>query len=1547
MADNFDKSAILGSFLDEVDAYIPEIEAHLDRLQQAPDDETAIEEAYRRTHTIYGSAAMMEFSGLANIAQGMEMILDDALEGRVTLDQPTVALLRRSCGRLQRVAQLIRNGGSDAQVVTEDHQDHDAYRGSGPLASGSAGSPAAQPADTLRAPNAPVASSPLGAEGAMFAPEAGAPPQAPLPDWLAAFGPGGAGQTSPQSQTSRPGGPPSGGAGIFSTPSDPWAASLSNTPTGYAPVPPAAPPSPFGQSRPAQPERGARSGALGMPSGPSAPMSPDPWAQTQAPGMVTSPARDASAQPDWSASMATQSPQGMRPAPASASSALGELRSDEEDVRRQVGTLRDTVAMLRDASQAMDNERIELQSFLDGSSDALERLEEWVGQQMGLDLRRSPETVRGYLPLSVIWVTTTRLKKLIALLNTSGRNLTLSKEQIEETLNQFRATLDSLSRMTTVFGAAGPTSDGGFSATVAQVTWSPAASSASAPSVEALAPGQRAEIERSVREDLRRSLEDEVRQEIAAEVRRDEEQRIRQELEVQIRRQMMFSALGPGMGDSSVTISAGGVEVRPQARPARQVQVTTEQSPETLEVFREEAQEHLQTITSGIAELERSPGDVNAIQTVRRAMHTLKGAAGMMGFVVVQSLAHASEDLLEQLADHGRALTPAELSLVFDTAETLDQLITGTISGQQQQREVAQALIDRYGAITGAPIANLLANDQEEETAESVAIDLGTEAEDTSAKATEDLSVRVKLSKLDELVNLFGDLLVNRSIFEERIGRMYQLVGDSTQASERLREVGSQLETQFETFMLPSGQGGLQAQRPNAGGFRFPWSSQQRGGANGAGAPEHLSEFHELELDRYNEFHRLSRILSEAVTDVLSLDHEMETLVREMQVSFAREARLSSEVQDRLLKARLVPVSSLVPRLYRAARASALKEGKEVEFFVEGGDTEVDRKVIEEVEGPLLHLVRNAVNHGIERPDARQASGKPRAGKITLSAVYEGNQVVIDVRDDGRGIDPQRIRQTAISKGWIDAYANLSDHDALSLIFQPGVSTAETLTEESGRGVGLDVVRDAAVRLKGSVDVDSSIGSGSVFTLKFPISLQIARAVLVKAGTHTYAIPMAVVDQIGRLDYYERVAAPSPSVVVRNERYALARLSTYLHAPAAPLDERSSLLIVNAGGRKIALVVDGIVNQQEIVAKPLGAHLRDVRGVAGATALGNGQVVIILDLLELLASPIQETLTLPTPGQREVVAPAPAPRAAPQPAPRSAPPAVAAPNRPQPQPAAPSNQPFGQPLGASPAASQVPFGAPSIPSTPVAPPPFASPPPSPFSAPAASASAGQWPFPQVGGSSPDRAPETFPTAALPNAGQRPPWASETPSTPQAPDRAPAPPLQQPERPTLTGQATASTLGGSRDFVVAQRSANDSGHRLDAPPNAKQSYLLVVDDSPSVRRVVGGMLKAHGWETQTARDGVEALDVITRERPSAVLLDIEMPRMDGYELMATLRSDPQYRNLPLIVLTSRAAAKHQQRATQLGANAYIVKPYQDEFLLSTIADLVRRSASGAL
>jgi chemotaxis protein histidine kinase CheA/ActR/RegA family two-component response regulator len=1580
-SEGFDKSTIINSFLDEVSAYIPEIEAHLDRLQLAPDDSEALEEAYRRTHTIAGSAAMMDFHGLAHIAQGMEVILDGVLEQRSTLDAPTVALLRRSCGRLDRVARLIRTGESDAEIVKEDDQDHMAYRGPSSMY-GSSASPSLPPSF------ASASETPDAARG--MTPDAGGPQTPPLsaeiPDWLAAFG---APSPSPVAGPPTPRLPASGDLATPSiapeelsqtaprpsevTPTaprvpEPWSQSFTEMATGVAPAIPTQPP--------------AYSGSHGVaePAGSSArDRDRESFIQSQATAQIPAQSPFASSL-GWGGPLDTpvQSAGPVSPAnpstfpaptggalPAGASDALDTMRADEETVRRQVASLRDTVEMLREAAQAMENERGQLQSFLDGSHDALDRLEEWVGQQMNLDLRHSPEAVRAYLPLSVIWVTTTRLKKLIALLTAAGRNLTVTQEQMDETLTEFRSSVETLAQFASFFSAGAPTPEGGYTATVAQFTWGPP-SATQTPASEGLPVGQRAELERAVREELRRSLEDEVRQDIAAEIRREEEQRIRQELEVQLRRQMMFSSLGVGMSESSVTVRGGAVEVRPQTRAGRRTQVTSEQSPEAMEVFREEAAEHLRAITNGIAELERSPGDMQTIQAVRRATHTLKGAAGMMGFVVIQRVAHASEDLLDQLAEQGRGLSPDELALLFETAETLDQLISGAIAGSQAQREAGQALIDRYGAITGSPVESLL-TETAGETDEPV-----IEGEEPAAPTSGgDLSVRIRLSRLDELVNLFGELLVNRSIYEERVGRLNRHVEDSINASERLRDVSGQLERRFATFMLPSGQqpmgplGGLPALNvPNMPGSLppAPWGAGMRPGAPYSGqanVPEHLRGFDALEMDRYDEFHRLAGILGEIVNDEVALSREMSALIRELQVAFARETRLSSEVQDRLLKARLVPISTLAPRLYRAARNSARREGKEVEFFLEGGDTEVDRKIVEEVEGPLLHLVRNAVNHGIERPDERQAMGKPRAGRIVVSAAYEGNQVLIEVQDDGGGIDPARMRETAVARGWIDAYATLSDREAVNLVFQPGVSTAESVTEESGRGVGLDVVRDAAVRLKGSVEVESEVGAGAIFSLRFPISLQIARAVLVKVHSNVYAIPMAVVDQIGRLDYYERVSAPTPSVVVRGEQYTLVRLSTLLKQPPTPVEERSSLLIVNAGRRRVALLVDGIVAQQEIVAKPLGAHLRNVRGVAGATALGNGQLVVILELLELLVTPVREDITLPAPGsgrrdtlptaavpaqgqrqsvQQPAFPAAPPPFAQPAPRPASAP----APSQPWPAAGAPGA------LTSAPAASQAGrpspswagFPQPGEPSTPL--PPFLQP----------GGALGSPPFPQRSGVS--RPLSSFLPPSAPASGA--PGKERSPSAPisasDTTSQLPRIPLgEQSNGGQLAGASRsaagqipqrAAPTGSARDFVV-----ETEGRRTVTSLPTKPSYVLVVDDSPSVRTVVTGMLKANGWETQSARDGIEALDLIGRKRPAAVLLDIEMPRMDGYELMATLRSDPQYRNLPLIVLTSRAADKHRLRAQQLGANAYVVKPYKDQGLLETIATLVHQGQSGAL
>ena len=1441
MTDNFDKSTILDSFLDEVTAYLPEIEANLDRLQQSPGDTEALEETYRRAHTIGGSAAMMDFPALARVAQGMEEILSEAMERGAPLTGATIALLRRSHGRLSRLVEHIRTGADDGPVVAEDDADRSAWRGTVP-----------NTASGFEASGPGLRSQP-GFNGGV--PTHGAPggiqtsPGLQAPEWMAAFAASNANgqQHPPQHQppedfADRPTGAPPAvipGSSLPGT-STPGAdiAELGTRAMQAMPAPPSAPSVPSGS-------QSSYPGGASFPSDPSRPSHP---AQHSQPGWdisqpATMPIQSPFIAPSSSASAPALPSANTPAAPGGGAegSVVDEIYTDEEAVRRQVGQLRDVVAQLRQAAQTMDEERTELSSFLDGSQDALARLEVWAGQQMGLDLPSSPDGVRQYLPLSVIWVTTARLKRLVTLIHNSSRSLTVTQEQIDETLNELRDAIRGLGNISGAISTMGGSPDAGFSATVAQITWAPGGGGEQ----QALSPGARVEIERSVREELRRELEDDVRDEIAAEVRQGEEQRLRHELEIAIRRELL-AELQPNLGSSAVTIQDGGVRVLSRLPFAsenvrRQRQVTSEQSPEAQEVFREEALEHLQTITRGIEELEQRPGDMEVIRSIRRAMHTLKGAAGMMGFRLIQELSHVSEDLLERLADGQMTFTPNVHSLILDTSEMLDQLVAGAIPADAQPAKV-HAIIERYSALTGIPIPDDLFSSHPGARTGSVDLTEPDDRPDVSPKLPSgDLSVRLQLSKLDDLVNLFGELLINRSVLEERIERLSQLVGETVVVSEHLRDVGGELETGFETTMLANGQGPMGRPGPgpaNGMAMRAPVAGNGFGGNKGR-MPAFGGEFDPLELDRYTDFHRLSRGLSEGVSDAMSLSHEMETLIREAQTTFARENRLSSDFQDRLLKARLVPLQSLTPRLYRTVRGSALRAHKEVEFFVEGVETEVDRKVFEEVEGPLLHLVRNSVNHGIEAPEEREANGKQRAGRILVKAAYEGSQVIISVSDDGAGIDPEKVRAAAVARGLIDAYTPISEKEAIDFIFRPGYSTAESVTEESGRGVGLDVVNDVVTRLRGSVEVDTVLGQGTTFTMKFPISLQIARAVMVKLGEQTLAIPMAVVEQIGRLDYYRRVPGAVPAIEMRGERYPLAHLGNYLKVPVGVVDERSSVLLVNAGKHRIALLIDSIINQQEIVSKPLGPHLRDVRGVAGATVLGNGQIVLILELHELLSQQPRGGFTLAEPGSsRRAESPEPPQRPAPAPQPRQ------------------SHQP------------------------------------------------------QVTSSH-------LPTEPLPPA----PWDRASQAS------APGGPSSQ----HFTGSPSQPA---QRAFVIPQRT---TGHPVVA--GQPHSYVLVVDDSPSVRRVVSGMLKNAGWAVQAARDGVEALEILGRERPAAVLLDIEMPRMDGYELIATIRSQDMYRNLPLIVLTSRAATKHKQRADQLGADAYLVKPYQDEQLINTLNTLI--------
>lgn len=1415
MSNSFDKLSVLDSFIEEVNSYLPEIEANLERLAQTPGDVEALEETYRRTHTIGGSASMMDFPGLAHVAHGMEDILGDVLDDLATLDSPTIGLLQRSLGRMHRLLDGIHNRIDEDAVIAEDDADYSQYR---MMIETSARSESNGPSDepSIASLDDMVASfrTPTAADEEVLWPEEAVPHAS-------------SNLTVHIKQDTQPLQP----------------AELE------VPVE-AVQPSVLEMLAAATYHSAPRDTQSGMPQ--TSLQNEDVEAASQAKGKAEI------SQPEAASSELV-----LRADESSLTQIYSELQEEAHVLEDQASSLKRTLTQLRLAISIIEGQRTEFRSFLDGSKDALDRMEEWAGKAMGLNLRNSPEQVRRYLPLSVMWVANTKLKKVLDLLSQMTGSVEMTDEQMHSALQQLHTSIElcgnAFEQLQSDPSVRLFTRDPGWTpwemrvaheadALRERVTFERRGDlSTLHAQIEArvreelrleyesrpLTLAARAELEQQIRNEIReefeakRRLQTSVTGSESGETRQEIEARLRNELEIEVRRQFL-NQLSGGSAEALTSTAQSWPAMRatpaPVAPPLQTLPTSPVASPqstlaspslgrdfgeEATEIFHLEAEEHLQTISMYVAALENSPTDREPIQGIRRSTHTFKGAASMMGFRTIADLCHISEDLLDSVIEGAITVSPTVLSLILDTAETLDLLIYGKETDTENLVAV-QALRARYVELLGeqSSLASTIQEAIESEIEESEAAVMEDAAFTSVVAGTQtrgmglqqasrgDLSVRVPLLKLDELVNLFGELLVNRSVLEERLQRLIRLVSDADVSSARLRDVGQKLESRFEAATLPSGRSiqVMPGEGDQSRGYSFGGNGKALDNRLG---PSHLAEFDELELDRYTEFHQLARGLSEGISDMTTLSSEMEAIIRDCEGIFARENRLNTTFQDRLMKARLVPLSTMISRLYRTARAIALKQHKEFEFVLEGQETEVDRTVIEEIAGPLLHLMRNAVNHAIETPEVRLQKGKPAAGQIKLSAAYEGNRVVITVRDDGTGIDPERVRNAAIERNLIRPDQALSDNEIIELIFRPGFSTAEVLSEESGRGVGLDVVRDSVSRLRGTLEVESMPGQGTAFTMKFPTSLAIQSTMIVRVGEHQFAIPTVIVEAIGRLDSFKRSTfAGRPAIIVQNDLYLLNLLAHLLGLPPGEPGEKAPLLLVRTDRHRIALVVDEIKGKMDVVMKNLGPHLRHVHGIAGGTVLGNGRVVLVLELTELLSS--RPGATSGTPG------------------------AVAT--------QVPRRDSVMQAIQAS---ARTGVGAPSASRT------------------------------------------TLPAA-----------------------------------PSTTAAARAS---------------------------GKQ--ILIVDDSPSVRRVVGNMLKQNGWEVQVARDGVEALEMISRETPAGILLDIEMPRMDGYELIATLRAQEQYRTLPVVILTSRAAAKHQQRAMQLGANAYVVKPYQDEELISILNSLV--------
>ncbi|MBL4780669.1 MAG: Hpt domain-containing protein [Porticoccaceae bacterium] len=863
--------------------------------------------------------------------------------------------------------------------------------------------------------------------------------------------------------------------------------------------------------------------------------------------------------------------------------------------------------------------------------------------------------------------------------------------------------------------------------------------------------------------------------------------------------------------------------------------------PEILPFFLEEADDLLEDIENAIQAWRDEPGDVAQAETLNRVLHTLKGGARLAGLSLLGDLSHDLEEqilrqesslvqgqtavfdllftrydelhrVLERVKSGGVEASTAEIPTAetptaetptaetptaetptaetptaeTPTAETptsetptADTPATATLPAQDDELDVE---LEEFAQPQEALeiIADEVAEDDlvpsevvEAQVAKLHSAELAshTEAQDEAVLAPETLpvleppapavarakpavvvqeSVKVPAQVLDNLVNLAGEASIARGRVEQGIGESTGTLDEMTETIARLRNQVRQLGQQTEAQ--------IQFRREQIE------SSQS-------------ADFDPLELDRYSRLQQLSRGLEESGSDLQDLKDTLREKYQAVEGLMLLQSRITQDLQESLMKTRLVPFSRLVPRLRRIVRQVGQELGKQVTLGLNNIDGEMDRSVLEKIITPIEHMLRNAIDHGIESTEQRLAADKPLEGNISLSFQREGGEVVITVADDGMGLDVAAIREKAVSKRMISADTEASDSELLRLIFQPGFSTAATVSQVSGRGVGMDVVKTEVHQLGGSIGIESVLGQGVEFTIRLPFTVSVNRALLVKGGGNLYALPLssiAGVTQLSRTELEGFYSEPSRRLEYGGLEYQVCPLGRLLQG----VQERSPLLssgkavlvLVEADHYRYAVEVDAIEGNQEIIVKGLGAQFNNVPGVAGATILASGQVVVILDLPALIRLI----------GDKSIL----------------------------------------------------------------------------------------------------------------------------------------------EGPHETG-------------ALLRASSFDPGTDGEAGPKT----IMVVDDSVTVRKVTSRVLEREGFRVVTAKDGVEATNILAQVKPDLMLLDIEMPRMDGFEVARVVRASEDFARLPIIMISSRTGEKHQQRARDLGVNEFLGKPYQEDALLNLLDELL--------
>ncbi len=646
---------------------------------------------------------------------------------------------------------------------------------------------------------------------------------------------------------------------------------------------------------------------------------------------------------------------------------------------------------------------------------------------------------------------------------------------------------------------------------------------------------------------------------------------------------------------------------------------------EMLEIFALEAEDLIGNINANLEILVEQPNEREALMEIRRNAHTLKGSAGIIGLKKLSEVAHRVEDLLDYLADNDIGSSEKIFELLLTATDCFEALANGEESVQLNGKinriyvnfnEIMASLKHEAEPISAVSKPEI---NPTGEVAPLVETNETAETQSSPASNPSRSVVRVSLDKLDELVKIVSDLVISRSVFEQRLFELEQQNKELHNSTRRLQSSTTKLETSFEADMLG---GNIPDSRFQVSGSRFDIP----GSENDSFGLASSFDFDTLEFDRYTEFHQTTRELVETTGDTFAINTELDLLRGNLEMLFENQHRLVEDLQDKLLRLRMVPFGSLSIRLQRTVRVTCDEERKSAELFIQGETLEVDTQILDSLIEPLLHLIRNAVAHGIEPPPTRRLLGKPEEGKITLRVYSEGTHVIVEISDDGRGISAAALKEKAVQNGVInrETATAMSDDEAFALVFLPGLTTAEHLSQISGRGIGMNIVKTGIERQGGTISIASETQKGTTFTLRLPTALAVTRALLVKADDQTFAFPLNLVKHISEIsaDY---VNESKETIRLGDVNYQVLQLNKLLNLPALPIQNHKNvpLLLIETLQTPYALIVDSIVKTEEIAVKPLGNPLHNMADLLGAAILGDGSVVPVLDLIYLLKPKIQ------------------------------------------------------------------------------------------------------------------------------------------------------------------------------------------------------------------------------------------------------------------------------------------------------------------------------------